>query len=73
MSYFYFGCCHKYNFRQKTNKSLAVFMEKLREKKQFKKQKREAHHIVTLCFELVFRSAEKVANNRSQGQNLKEN
>jgi hypothetical protein len=48
-------------------------MEKLREKKQFKKQKREAHHIVTLCFELVFRSAEKVANNRSQGQNLKEN
>jgi len=65
---FYLDFCHKYNFRQKESKSLSAFVEKLREKKQSEKQRKQAHHAVTLYFELVSQSAEKGANNPTQGQ-----
>jgi len=65
---FYLDFCHKYNFRQEENNSLSAFMGKLREKKQSEKQRKQANHAVTLYFELVSRSAEKGANNRTQGQ-----
>ena len=65
---FYLDFCHKYNFKQGTKKSLPAFMEKLREKKQSEKQRRQANHAVTLYFELVFRSVKKTKNNEPQEQ-----
>lgn len=43
-------------------------MGKLREKKQSEKQRKQAHLAVTLYIELVSQSAEKGANNPTQGQ-----
>ena len=65
---FYLDFCHKYNFQQRTNKSLSAFMDKLREKRQSEKQRKQAHHAVELYFELVFRSAKKLENNEAQEQ-----
>ncbi len=47
-------------------------MEKLREKKQSEKQRRQAHHAVTLYLDLVFKLAEKAANNHLQQQDITE-
>jgi hypothetical protein len=47
---FYLDFCHKYTFRQETNKSMSAFMEKLKEKKQSEKQRKQAHHAVAAVF-----------------------
>ncbi len=70
---FYLDFCHKYTFRQEANKSLSAFMEKLIEKKQSERQRKQAHHSVTLYLELVLRSTEKAANDHQQGENITKN
>ncbi len=63
---FYLDFCHKYNFQQRTNKSLSAFMDKLKEKRQSEKQRKQAHHAVALYFEQVSQSAKKPENNAPQ-------
>ena len=59
---FYLDFCHKYTFQQGTHTSLSAFMDKLREKRRSEKQRKQAHHAVTLYFELVFHSAKNSGN-----------
>lgn len=65
---FYLDFCHKYKFQQGTNTSMSSFMDKLREKKQSEKQRKQAQHAVALYFELFFRSVKTHPNNESQVQ-----
>lgn len=59
---FYLDFCHKYTFQQGTHTSLSAFIDKLREKRQSEKQRKQAHHAVTLYFELVSHSAKNSGN-----------
>jgi len=64
----YLDFCHKYTFQQGTHTSLSAFMDKLREKRQSEKQRKQAHHAVTLYFELMFHSAKNSGNKAPQKQ-----
>ena len=64
---FYFDFCHKYNFRQCSDAGPSAFMDKLTEKKQSKKQIRQAHHAVTLYCASLTQAAGKLTTKPAQG------
>lgn len=68
---YYLDFCHKYNFGQKEEKSLAAFMEKLKEKRQAENLRKQARHAVSLFVEMNHCSVEKVKNDIPPVNNTK--
>lgn len=59
---YYFDFCSKYNFRHEGKESFAAFVEKLKEKKQGENLRKQAHHAVSLFYEMEQYSEGKIQN-----------
>ena len=70
---YYLDFCHKYNFQQDAKKSLSAFVAKLKEKKQTEKQRKQAHHAISLYYEMALHSKRKAPNNFFRGNGTVEN
>jgi hypothetical protein len=64
--YLYF--CHKYKFNRQNKESLSAFLEKLKEKKQAESMRKQAHHAVSLFYEMNHLSDRKTRNGTSNGK-----
>lgn len=63
---YYLDFCHKYNFLQDAKESLSAFVKKLREKKQSEEQRKQAHHAISLYYEMALHLKRKAPNNLSR-------
>ena len=57
---YYLDFCHKYKLIQTENESLSAFMGKLKEKKQAENFRKQAHHAISLFYELEHCSGRKI-------------
>ena len=65
---YYLDFCHKYNVKQTAQVSLAAFTGKLKEKKQAENLRKQAHHAVSLFYEMGHLSGRKTRNGTSYGK-----
>jgi hypothetical protein len=64
---YYLDFCHQYNFKQTAQVSLAAFTEKLKEKKQAESLRKQAHHAISLFYEMKHGSGRKIQNDTFSG------
>ncbi|MBC2694386.1 MAG: tyrosine-type recombinase/integrase [Desulfobacteraceae bacterium] len=62
---YYLDFCHKYNIKQTAQVSLAAFTGKLKEKKQAENLRKQAHHAISLFYEMGHLSGRKTKNDTS--------
>jgi len=64
---YYLDFCHKYNVKQTAQVSLAAFTEKLKEKKQAENLRKQAHHAISLFYEMKHCYGRKIQNDTFSG------
>ena len=64
---YYLDFCHKYNVKQAAHESLAAFTEKLKEKKRAENLRKQAHHAISLFYEMGRSSGRKIQNDTLSG------
>jgi len=67
---YYLDFCPKYKFKPQNKESLSAFLEKLKEKKQAESLRKQAHHAVSLFYEMDHLSGRKTMNGTSNGKSV---